>query len=219
VLLLQVNPTVGGSEVRSSKEYSTVAEAVRHPLRVRILEVLNEQDMSPTEFVEAGYVDFFFAERPSVSDIAYHFRELADFGCLEGVAQRKARGSVATTYRGVARAAFVGKDWTDMSDKEQRAISRTVAQGLIARIDGAMSADTFNSRDDRQLSWFAMQVDERGWREAAEVLADAYYAVDRIRRDADARLKETGEKGMTATTAILIFESPAPTPPRRVQEA
>jgi hypothetical protein len=100
-----------------------------------------------------------------------------------------------------------------LSDEEQRAISKTVALGLVARIDGALMAETFNSRDDRQLSWFAMQVDERGWEEAAEVLADAYYAVSRINADAATRLEESGEKGMTATAGILIFESPEPTPP------
>ncbi|HEY2053576.1 MAG TPA: hypothetical protein VGH14_06540 [Solirubrobacterales bacterium] len=199
--------------MRSAKEQSMIGEAVRHPLRVRILEVLNEQDMTPSEFLNAGCADFYFARRPPVSHIAYHFRELAEHGCLEEIAWRKSRGSVATTYRGVARAAFVDEDWTELSDEEKRFISKTVAQGLIARIDGALMAETFNSRDDRQLSWFAMQVDERGWTEVAEVLAEAFHAVSRIREDAAARLVESGEKGMTATAGIMVFESPEPTPP------
>lgn len=194
-----------------------IGEAVRHPLRVRILEVLNEQDMAPIDFVNAGYADFFWGHRPEVSHIAYHFRELTSYGCLEEVAWRKARGSVATTFRGVARAAFIGEDWTELSDVEKRAISKTVAQGLIARIDGALMAETFNSRDDRQISWFAMQVDEQGWTEAAEVLADAYYAVSRIRDDATARLEEAGEPGVTATAGILMFESPEPTAPAEIK--
>jgi hypothetical protein len=196
-----------------------VGEAVRHPLRVRILEVLNEQDMAPVDFVNGGYADFFWGHRPEVSHVAYHFRELAEHGCLEEVAWRKARGSVATTYRGVARAAFIGKDWTELSDQEKRTISKTVAQGLIARIDGALMAETFNSRDDRQISWFAMQVDEQGWKEATEVLADAFYTVSRIHEDAAARLKESEASGMTATAGILIFESPEPTPPAEIRKA
>ena len=63
--------------MRSSKEHATIAEAVRHPLRVRILEVLNERDMAPIDFVNGGYADFYFGHRPNVSHIAYHFRELA----------------------------------------------------------------------------------------------------------------------------------------------
>ncbi len=202
--------------MRSERQQSPVAEAVRHPLRVRILEVLNERDMSPSDFVKQGYADFFFASRPEPNHVAYHFRELTEYGCLEKVAKRKSRGSVATTYRGSARAVFVGEDWTELADEEKQAISRTVAQGLIARIDGALTAETFNSRDDRQISWFAMQLDERGWTEAAEVLADAYHAVGQIQEDAAARLAEAGERGMTATAGILIFESPEPTAPDRI---
>ncbi len=194
--------------MRSPKEKATVAEAVRHPIRVRILEVLNERDMSPTDFVNHGYADFYFGQRPSVSHVAYHFRELAQFGCLEAVAWRRSRGAVGTTYRGVAREVLIGEDWTGLSSDEQRAISRAVAQGLIARIDGAMTAETFNSRDDRHLSFFAMQLDERGWEEAGTLLADAFATMGKIQQEAEARLRESAEPGVTATAGLLFFESP-----------
>ena len=78
-------------------------------------------------------------------------------------------------------------------------------------------ADTINSRDDRQVSWFAMHLDEDGWREATEVLADAYRAVNRIRVDSEARLKEAEEPGIPSTAGILMFESPGPTPPAQTE--
>lgn len=196
--------------MRSPKENATVAEAVRHPIRVRILEVLNEQDMSPTEFVKQGFADFYFGHRPDVSHVAYHFRELAEFGCLVGVDWRRSGGSVATVYRGVARAEFIGDEWTDLPAEAQRAISRAVAQGLIARIDGALAAETFDSRDDRHLSWFAMELDERGWTEAGTLLAEAFAGIGRIRREAEARLQDSAEPGVPATAGLLFFESPQP---------
>jgi hypothetical protein len=194
--------------VRSPKENATVAEAVRHPIRVRILEVLNERDMSPAEFVKQGYADFYFGYRPEVSHVAYHFRELTEFGCLEGVDRRPSHGSVATIYRGVARNEFIGEEWTRLSAEEQRAMSRAVAQGLIARIDGALAAQTFNSRNDRHLSWFALELDERGWSEAGTVLAEAFASIARIRTEAKARLQASSEVGVTATASLLFFESP-----------
>jgi hypothetical protein len=202
--------------VRATGE-STLVDAVGHPLRVRILEVLNELDMTPAEFVDGGYADFHFGHRPNVNDVAYHFRVLAQFRCLVAVALRKSHGSVATTYRGSVRAEFIGGDWSGLSDLEKRDIVRTVSQGLIARIDGALMADTINSRDDRQVSWFAMHLDEDGWREATEVLADAYRAVNRIRVDSEARLKEADEPGIPSTAGILMFESPGPTPPAQAE--
>jgi hypothetical protein len=134
------------------------------------------------------------------------------------VAWRKARGSIATTYRGVARAEFIGDEWTGLSAEQKHAISKTVTQGLIARIDGALMAETFNSREDRQLSWFALQVDEEGWREAVEVLADAFHMMGRIREDSAERLKASGDSGLTATAGILMFESPEPTPPAQIKK-
>ncbi len=196
--------------MRSSKEKATLAEALRHPLRVRILEVLNERDMTPSDFLNAGYADFFFGERPTVSHVAYHFRELEGFGCIEPIAWQPSRGSIATTYRGRAPVEFSEEEWSLLSEAEKRNISRTVAQGLVARIDGAFMADTFLARDDFQLSWFAMQLDEKGWDEARDVLVEAFAAVSEIRRDAEARLAETGEKGVTATAGIAFFESPEP---------
>ena len=205
--------------MRSSKEEATLAEALRHPLRVRILEVLNEREMAPIDFVKAGYADFYFGRRPDVSHVAYHFRELAEFECLEPVAWRKARGSVATTYRGRARIEVKEEEWAQLSDQERRSISRITAQGLVARIDGAFMADTFLARDDFHLTWFAMQLDEKGWAEARDALARAFTEVSEIRRDSKARLAETGEKGMTATAGMVYFESPEPTPPAELEAA
>ncbi len=198
--------------MRAIKE-SSLTEAVSHPLRVRILEVLNEVDMSPAEFVDGGFADFFFGRRPNVNDVAYHFRTLIQFGCLFVVDKRPSGGSVKNTYRGSVRAEFIGSDWTGLSEEEQREIAKTVLQGLIARVDGAVIADTINAREDRQISWFAMRLDERGWAEATRVLAAAYRLVKEISEDSDARLKESDETPISSTAAILMFPSPGPTPP------
>jgi hypothetical protein len=168
--------------------------------------------MTPTEFVDAGHADFFFGHRPNVSHIAYHFRELAEFNCLEAIAWTRRRGSVATTYRGVARAEYTDEQWAELTHEEKRQIARTVAQGLMARMDGAFMSNTLLKRDDYHLSWFAMELDERGWSEVHDVLADAFGAVSRIREDSKARLQEAEESGITATAGIVFFESPEATP-------
>jgi hypothetical protein len=198
--------------MRSSKEHAGLAEAIRHPLRVRILEVVNEREMAPVDFVKGGFADFYFGHRPDVSHIAYHFRELADFGCLEPVAWRKARGSVATTYRGTARGELGEEAWAELPEDEKRAIARASAQGLFARIDGAFMADTF-LRPGHLLSWAAMQLDERGWEDIGDILALAFHSLGGVHEDSRARLEEAGEKGLTATAAILLFGSPDLSPP------
>jgi hypothetical protein len=201
--------------MRSPKEHASLAEAIRHPLRVRILEVVNERAMAPVDFVKGGYADFYFGHRPDVSHIAYHFRELADFGCLEPVAWRKARGSVATTYRGTARGELGEEAWAELPEEEKRAIARASAQGLFARINGAFMADTF-LRPGHRLSWAAMQLDERGWEDIGDILALAFHSLGAVGDDSRKRLAEAGEKGLAATAAILLVGSPDPRAPAEI---
>jgi hypothetical protein len=139
------------------------SSALRHPMRVRILEVLNERDMSPVQFMHLGLAPETDTSQKSLSHISYHFRQLAEFGCLEVVEHVPRRGATEHVYRGRARAFFSNEEWGELTEGERSLISRTMYQGLAARAEGAMMAHTFDSRVDRHLSWLAMEVDERGW--------------------------------------------------------
>ncbi|MBS1884847.1 MAG: helix-turn-helix domain-containing protein [Actinobacteria bacterium] len=200
---------------RAERDKSTPAAVLAHPVRVRVLELLNERDMSPIEFCREGFAP----ENMDVSHVAYHFRELAEFGCLTVIEENKRRGSIEHVYRGIGRAYFSDADWTSLDQEERVRITKTVIQGLFARIEGAMMTETFDSRDDRHLSWIAMKLDEQGWREMATALAAAFSEVEQIRNDAERRLAEGGGPVVPSTCAILGFESPSapdrPPPPAR----
>jgi hypothetical protein len=178
------------------------------PVRVRVLEVLNEREMSPAEFCREGFAP----EDMEVSRVADHFRDLAEYGCLEVVEEGGAGGPV---YRGLARGFYSDPTWSGLDRDQKHRISRNVFQGLLARAEGALLADTFDSRDDRHLSWIAMRLDEQGWREMVTALAAAFGEVEQIRGDAEERLARSGRSGTFATCAILGFESPpSPSAPR-----
>jgi hypothetical protein len=184
-----------------------------HPVRVRVLEILNQRDMSPIEFCREGFAP----EKMDVSHVAYHFRELAEYGCLTVIEENKRRGSVEHVYRGIGRAYFSDTEWSDVSPEDRARITKTVIQGLLARVESAVMGETFDLRDDRHMSWIAMKLDEHGWREMATTLGAAFSEVEQIRTDAEARLARSGEKPIPSTCAILGFESPAapdrPPPP------
>lgn len=202
----------GMKATRAERDKSTAAAVLAHPVRVRVLELLNERDMSPIEFCREGFAP----ENMDVSHVAYHFRELAEFGCLTVIEENKRRGSIEHVYRGIGRAYFSDADWTSLDQEERARITKTVIQGLFARIEGAMMTDTFDSRDDRHLSWVAMKLDEQGWKEMATTLAAAFSEVEQIRSDAEKRLADGGGAAIPSTCAILGFESPsAPDRPPR----
>ena len=182
-----------------------------HPVRVRVLEVLNERDMSPVEFCREGFAP----EAMNVSHVAYHFRELADYGCLTVIEENKRRGSIEHVYRGSGRAYFSDVDWSEVAPEDRTRLTKTVFQGLLARVESAVMTGTFDARDDRHLSWIAMKLDEQGWREMATALAAAFSEVEQIRNDAEKRLAGSDQEPIPATCGILGFPSPpAPgTPP------
>ncbi|HVT00157.1 MAG TPA: hypothetical protein VHE08_06540 [Solirubrobacterales bacterium] len=196
---------------RAERDKSTAAAVLAHPLRVRILALLNERDLSPVEFCREGFAP----EGMDVSHVAYHFRELAEYGCLEIIEENKRRGSIEHVYRGIGRAFFSDSHWAALTLEERARISRTVIQGLFARADEAMMADTFDAREDRHLSWIAMKLDEQGWKELATTLGAAYGEAEQIRLEAEERLAASGEPGFTATCAIAGFESPTIPEPSR----
>jgi DNA-binding transcriptional ArsR family regulator len=193
-----------GRPTRAERDRSTAATVLAHPLRVRILEILNQRDMSPVEFCREGFAP----ENMEVSHVAYHFRELAEYGSLAVVEENARRGSVEHVYRGLGRAFFNDVQWDELDEDERVKVSKTMVQGLLARIEGALMADTFDARLDRHLTWIAMRLDEQGWREMTTALAATFGEVEQIRSDAEARLDAKGEDGIASTCGILGFPSP-----------
>ena len=195
----------GGRPTRAERDRSTAASVLAHPLRVRILEVLNQRDMSPVEFCREGFAP----ASMEVSHVAYHFRELAEYGALDVVEENPRRGSVEHVYRGLGRAYFNDLQWNELDREERMRLSKTMVQGLMARIEGALMSATFDARVNRHLTWIAMRLDEQGWSEMTTALGAAFSEVEQIRADAEARLDHDGEEGIPATCGILGFPSPA----------
>jgi hypothetical protein len=198
----------------TKKRSETICTALKHPLRVRILEVLNEGPRSPSQFVEEGLIpkEHFTTYQQALSLASYHFRELQKEGCLEVVESIPRRGAVEHVYRGMARVFFNDAEFEAMPPATRRKLSRISLQALIARADRAISTKTFDARPDRHLTWVPMQLDERGWEEVIATLATTFDELTQIHHDAKDRLAASGEEVVPATVAILGFESPPPPP-------
>jgi hypothetical protein len=195
----------GGSEHEKQRaQRPTAASVLSHPLRVRILEVLNERDMSPAGFFKSGLV----LGKPSMPVVAYHFRTLHEDGSLEIVAEEQVRGAVEHTYRGIARTYYTDEEWARFTGPKRRNLSKAVWQGMAARVDGAMLERTFDSRPDRHLTWSALDLDEQGWDEITAELAESFHRIRRIRHAAARRLRESSQIPIHTTVGLLGFESP-----------
>jgi DNA-binding transcriptional ArsR family regulator len=202
------------SELVGKKRIETICTALKHPLRVRILEVLNEGPRSPSQFVEEGLIpkEHYSSYQQALSLASYHFRELQKDGCLEVIESIPRRGAVEHVYRGQAQVFFDDAEFEALPRETRRKLSRISMQGLIARADRAIREGTFDRRANRHLTWMPMQLDERGWEEAVATLAATFNELTQIRRDASDRIAASGEEVVPATVAILGFESPPPPP-------
>jgi hypothetical protein len=191
----------------------TRAEILSHPLRVRMLEIANDRDVSAVGFVRSGYASALLDhldEGIAVSQVAYHFRKLLRAGCVEVVQHHIRRGAVENVYRGVARARFTAEEWKSLDRDRREEISGVILQGLMARAESAVLEGTFDSRDDRWLAWVQMALDEQGWDELCEICAQMMEDVERVRETAEERLGRAGEPVHTTpvTWGMLSFESP-----------
>jgi hypothetical protein len=174
------------------------------PLRVRILEILNQRDMSPAQFCRAGCAP---AELDAAG-VAEHFRALVEHGSLELIDYDPRHGSLERVHRGRGRAYFSDSQWNELERDERVKVSKTTVQGLTAQIEGALAADTFDSRLNRHLTWIAMRLDEQGWSEMTTALDATFGEIEQIRADAEARLEAREEEGIPSTCGILGFPSP-----------
>jgi hypothetical protein len=199
---------------RPRREFQkTRAEILSHPLRVRMLEIANEADVSAVSFVRNGYASALLDhldEGTAVSQVAYHFRKLLRAGCVEVVEHHVRRGAVENVYRGVARAYFDTEEWKTVDPERREEISGVVLQALVARAESAVLEGTFDAREDRWLAWVQMALDEQGWDELGELCKQMMDEVERIRETAEERLGRAGEPIQTTpvTWGLLSFESP-----------
>lgn len=193
----------------------TACAPLRHPIRVRILEIANTREISPVAFVDEQLqpAGISFSDRPAaLSHVAYHFRELEKVGCIEVVRTVQRRGAIEHIYRGTAPVEFSSDEFAALSEEQRRLLSRNALQALIARADSAMQSGTFDARTNRHLIWMVIELDERGWEEFSSALDVCFQEVQRIHADSKDRLAASGEQVIPTTYGSLGFESP-PAPP------
>ncbi len=177
-----------------------IAKALSHPMRARILVILNERVASPNEIAET--ID----ER--LPNVSYHVRALLDLGCIELVDTAQRRGAIEHYYRAVIRPFFSDRDWKRIPRSARQTISDTALEIVWADVSDAIKAGTFDSRPDRYLTHSPMVLDEQGWREMSAVMAKAFAEAEKVRSRSAGRLKQSDEDGVPTRVVLMQFESP-----------
>jgi DNA-binding transcriptional ArsR family regulator len=176
-----------------------LAKALSHPMRTRILAILNEQVASPNEI--AAMID----ER--LPNVSYHVRALQELGCIELVRTAQRRGAIEHYYRALERPFFSDKDWKRLPRSGRQAVTDVALQMTWEDVSDAIRAGTFENRADRHLTRSPLTLDERGWAELNELLIKTLHQAEEISEKSAKRLSKSEEKGFPTRLVMMHFES------------
>ena len=178
-----------------------LAKALSHPMRTRILAILNERVASPNEISEM--ID----ER--LPNVSYHVRALLDLGCIELVSTAQRRGAIEHYYRAVVRPFFTDRDWKKLPQSGRQAVSDVALQMIWADVSDAIKGGTFEARPDRHLTRSVLDIDEAGWNDLHDLLERTLAETEKIEARSAERMKKSGDHAVRARVIMMHFESPA----------
>jgi DNA-binding transcriptional ArsR family regulator len=178
---------------------SSVVRALAHPLRVRILRILDEQTASPRELAEQLGAP--------LGNVSYHVRTLAQLGLIKLVRRRQRRGAVEHYYRAHVRPVIADESWDAMPATAKTAMVHANLTTAFEHAGQAGLAGGFD-RPDAHLSRTTIEIDDEAW---AEVSGEIRAMFERIRHLAETANDRVGggSEGprRTATVVMMLFEN------------
>ena len=166
-----------------------LAKAFSHPLRVRILQRLNESGAgSPNALAQA-------LGEP-LGNVSYHVRVLRELNCVELIRTEPRRGALEHFYRATARPWLDDEQWAGLPAGFRR---KTLSRTLSSILEQASTAGREGGFDgpEAHVSRVLFAVDAEGLREITALLDATLEAVRRIAAESARRRAEGGHESST----------------------
>lgn len=178
-----------------------VVKAIAHPLRVRLLGLLDGRTASPSELAaELG---------APLGNVAYHIRTLYRLGFLELVKRTPRRGAVEHHYRALERPTVSDEAWAAASTAVKEALLGAALQQVGGYVSQAAQQGGF-ARPDAHLTRTAVELDEEGWHELAACLGHVLERVDEIESASRARREHGHAPALHVGVVLMQFEARPP---------
>jgi DNA-binding transcriptional ArsR family regulator len=180
-----------------------MAKALSNKWRCRILMELTARPLSPSEFVDqiGG----------TLSNIARYFRELASWGYVEVIEERKGGrhgGGIERIYRNTKRAYFDTPTWAALPRLIRNEVSWAFLNSYLDRINEAIEADTFDAETDRHLSWTPVLLSRTDWNEIGEELDEILACLPQMEAESVERVSENLNDLIPVIVGLALFRSP-----------
>lgn len=179
----------------------SVGWVLSHPVRCRILVILDRRVASPTELSHEMKLP--------LGDISYHVRDMREVGMIEQVGERPVRGSTEHFYRAIQRPEITAEQYAELSQKARMDIDKQVLHHFVADAGAALNAGTMTATTDHHNARIPLEVDDVGWRDLGKAFADLQARIFEINGES-ANRRAAGESGETRSISSLIsfFELP-----------
>lgn len=175
-------------------------KALSHPLRVRILALLEERTASPVKLADLLGAD--------LGVVSYHVRRLEQFGLIELVKETPRRGAVEHHYRARKRPTISDQAWGLAAPIAKQAYLASFLQQMTSYTHTAAACGGFD-RPDAHFTRTIARLDAQGWGQLAQACTDLLSLIDRLeaesadRISADPHAADVTEAGLV----VLLFEA------------
>lgn len=170
-------------------------KALSHPLRVRMLTLLNQKVSSPSELAEE-------LDEP-LGNVSYHMRFLADLNMVKLVRTEPRRGAVEHYYEALEPPLISDSDWAQLPVALRRSLSDSTLSQIARDLKGAAKAGGFD-RENIHVSRVALTLDEQGWDELSALLSDVVERARRLQEQSNRRRKRSD--GVTIPTSLVLMQ-------------
>jgi len=175
-------------------------KALSHPLRVRILALLQERTASPRELAE--WLD------ATLGTVSYHVRTLHDFGLIELVKTTQVRGAIAHHYKATIRPTVDDAAWASAPPIAKQAAVGATLQTVDDYARASAASGGFD-RGEAHLSRTGLRLDAKGWQAAEKACQKLLTDLARIEEAAAKRMeKDPSASGVSdAAAVVMLFEA------------
>ena len=175
-------------------------KALSHPLRVRILAMLQERTASPSQLSEwLG---------ATLGTTAYHVRALHKLGLIELADETRVRGAIEHHYRAGPRPMLSEEAWAKAPPIAKQAAIGSTLQVIDEYSQTSAAAGGFD-RQEAVLTRTAIEIDAKGWELLSKASMKFVEQVEKIERASKERQDRNphGEPVGNAAVVVMAFEA------------
>ncbi len=182
----------------------SLAKALAHPLRTRILAALEGRTASPSEL--AGELD------APLGVVSYHVRRLVTLGFLKLVKREPRRGAVEHYYTATSRPRITNAAWGQLPAIVKHASIKAAVDQIGAYVAAGAAEGGFDA-SDAHITRSPVTVDSQGWHALARELDSLLERITKIEAASRKRLARADHEGeQEATVVLMLFNSPTEVP-------